>query len=292
MSVSSDRRFHGIGPVVEPRRPSLWARIVARARRFDFRGAIIPVGALVMLELSVRLGWVSAYVLPPPSELYQSFLILAHGPLWDNMAASALRVLVGFVIGSSLGVVVGALVGLWSSAERYLEPTFQALRAVPSLAWVPLLMIWFGIGESSKIILISKSAFFPVYLSLFSGIRNVDRKLVEVGEMYKQSLPVLVWRIFIPACLPQLFTGLRYGLSLSWLSVVAAELLAASEGVGYMLSNGRELSRPDLVVIAIIALAVMGKISDSVFKLIEDRCLRWRDTYSATHASGAGAQQP
>jgi len=247
--------------------------------RFDLRGAIVPVGSLLLLELFVRIGWVSPYVLPPPSELYDTFLRLAEGPLWTNVAASTARVFVGFVIGSVLAVIVGSLVGLVVAAERYLEPTFQALRAVPSLAWVPLLMIWFGIGETSKIVLIAKSAFFPVYLNLFSGIRNVDRKLVEVGEMYRQPLPVLVWRIFIPASLPHLFTGLRYGLSLAWLSVVAAELLAASEGIGYMLSDGRELSRPDLVMIAIICLAVLGKISDSLFKIVEERCLRWRDTY-------------
>lgn len=248
----------------------------------DLRGAIVPVGALLMLEFFVRLGWVSPYVLPPPSDLYSTFLYLAEGPLWTNIAASSLRVFFGFVAGSLLAVIVGSIVGLWYSAERYLEPSFQALRAVPSLAWVPLLMIWFGIGETSKIVLIAKSAFFPVYLSLFSGIRNVDRKLVEVGEMYGQSLPTLVWRILIPASLPHLFTGLRYGLSLAWLSVVAAELLAASEGIGYMLSDGRELSRPDLVLIAIICLAVLGKISDSAFKLVEDRCLSWRDTYSTS----------
>ncbi len=224
----------------------------------DLRGAIVPVGALVLLELFVRMGWVSPYVLPPPSDLYTTFLYLAEGPLWTNIAASALRVLIGFTVGSLLAIVVGSVVGLWYSAERYLEPSFQALRAVPSLAWVPLLMIWFGIGETSKIVLIAKSAFFPVYLSLFSGIRNVDRKLVEVGEMYRQPLPVLVWRILIPASLPHLFTGLRYGLSLAWLSVVAAEL------------------------IAIICLAVLGKISDSLFKLIEDRCLSWRDSYSTS----------
>ena len=258
------------------------SRFGRKVLSIDFRGAIIPVGALLMLELFVRMEWVSPYVLPPPSDLYSTFLYLAEGPLWTNIAASSLRVLIGFVTGSILAIIVGSIVGLWYSAERYLEPSFQALRAVPSLAWVPLLMIWFGIGEMSKVVLIAKSAFFPVYLSLFSGIRNVDRKLVEVGEMYRQPLPVLVWRILIPASLPHLFTGLRYGLSLAWLSVVAAELLAASEGIGYMLSDGRELSRPDLVLIAIICLAILGKISDSVFKLVEDRCLSWRDTYSTS----------
>lgn len=249
-------------------------------RRYDWRGAIVPVGALAMLEIASRLGLVSPYVLPPPSDIYETLLDLAEGPLWKHIAASSIRVFTGFVIGAAIGIAVGALVGLLDAVERYLEPTFQALRAVPSLAWVPLLMIWFGIGETSKIVLIAKSAFFPVYLMLVSGIRNVDRKLVEVGAMYRQSLATMIWRIFIPASLPHLFTGLRYGLSLSWLSVVAAELLAASEGVGYLLSDGREVSRADIVLIAIICLALLGKISDSILKTLEDRCLRWRDSYT------------
>jgi sulfonate transport system permease protein len=281
MTIST-QEFRGENQTETRKSPGRLSRLGGRLFSMDLRGAIVPVGALVLLELFVRMGWVSPYVLPPPSDLYTTFLYLAEGPLWTNIAASSLRVLIGFVAGSLLAIVIGSIVGLWYSAERYLEPSFQALRAVPSLAWVPLLMIWFGIGETSKVVLIAKSAFFPVYLSLFSGIRNVDRKLVEVGEMYRQPLPVLVWRILIPASLPHLFTGLRYGLSLAWLSVVAAELLAASEGIGYMLSDGRELSRPDLVLIAIICLAILGKVSDSVFKLVEDRCLSWRDTYSTS----------
>ncbi|MNE12973.1 putative aliphatic sulfonates transport permease protein SsuC [compost metagenome] len=281
MTIST-QEFRGENQTETSKSPGRLSRLGGRLFSMDLRGAIVPVGALVLLELFVRMGWVSPYVLPPPSDLYTTFLYLAEGPLWTNIAASSLRVLIGFVAGSLLAIVIGSIVGLWYSAERYLEPSFQALRAVPSLAWVPLLMIWFGIGETSKVVLIAKSAFFPVYLSLFSGIRNVDRKLVEVGEMYRQPLPVLVWRILIPASLPHLFTGLRYGLSLAWLSVVAAELLAASEGIGYMLSDGRELSRPDLVLIAIICLAILGKVSDSVFKLVEDRCLSWRDTYSTS----------
>lgn len=258
-------------------------RVLQRLLRMDWRGAIVPVGALVLLEIFVRMGWINRYVLPPPSDLYDTFITLMKGPLWVHIAASSARVLTGFCIGALLAIVVGAIVGLMYSVERYLEPSFQALRAVPSLAWVPLLMIWFGIGETSKIVLVAKSAFFPVYLNLVAGIRNVDRKLVEVGEVYRQPLSVLVWRIFIPASLPHLFTGLRYGMSLAWLSVVAAELLAASEGIGYMLSDGREVSRADLVLIAIIVLAVLGKICDSILKRFEDHFLSWRDSYTPQH---------
>lgn len=263
------------------------ARPRRAGRRWNYRGAWLPVLALALLEVLVRVGWVSAYVLPPPSALIGTFIDLAHGPLWLHIGVSTARVLAGFLIGSLIGIAMGAVVGLFYSVERYVEPTFQALRAVPSLAWVPLLMIWFGIGESSKIILIAKGAFFPVYLNLMSGIRNVDRKLVEVGQLYGLSPIDMIRRIFIPASLPQLFTGLRYGLSLAWLSVVAAELLAASEGIGYLLSDGREISRPDLVLIAIITLAVLGKLSDGILKRLEERSLRWRDTYNAQPNGGA-----
>ncbi|RYF26414.1 MAG: ABC transporter permease [Comamonadaceae bacterium] len=276
MSTPPGSRIGGV-PSPSPSFAPSWPRWAS----FNWRGALLPVGALALLEVLVRIGWVSPYVLPPPSALLDTLVDLSRGPLWVHLLASTGRVATGFVIGAVIAIVIGSLVGLLHTVERYLEPTFQALRAVPSLAWVPLLMIWFGIGESSKIILIAKGAFFPVYINLVSGIRNVDRKLVEVGRMYRQPLHVMIRRIFIPAALPQLFTGLRFGLSIAWLSVVAAELLAASEGIGYLLSDGREVSRPDLVLIAIISLAILGKVSDSLLKALEDRLLGWRDTYAA-----------
>lgn len=243
------------------------------------RGLAAPAAVLAVLEVAVRLGWVPAHLMPAPSDLFNTLLELADGPLWRHIGASAKRVFAGFVIGAVLAVAFGALVGLSKLAEDYIEPSFQALRAVPGLAWVPLLLIWLGIDEASKITLIAIGAFFPVYLNLVAGIRNVDRKLVEVGTMYGLSRISLIRRIFIPAAKPNLFTGLRSGLSMAWLCVVAAELLAATQGIGYLLTDGREVSRPDLVLVAIMVLALMGKLTDTVLKHWENRSLAWRDVF-------------
>lgn len=245
----------------------------------SLQGWLLPAMLLAVLESVVRIGWIPAYLMPAPSELAVTLWELAEGPLWAHILASSLRVLAGFAIGASLALVLGSLVGLSRRLEAYLDPTFQALRAVPGLAWVPLLLIWLGIDESSKVTLIAIGSFFPVYLNLVAGIRNVDRKLVEVGELCNLSRLATIRRIFVPAAQPYLFTGLRAGLSMAWLCVVAAELLAATEGIGYLLTDGREVSRPDLVLVAIATLAVMGKLSDSLLKGLETRALTWRDNY-------------
>jgi len=183
--------------------------------------------------------------------------------------------------GALLAVTVGAAVGLSRRVEEIVDPTFQALRAIPSLAWVPLLLLWLGIDEAPKITLIAIGAFFPICLAVVSGMRNVDRKLVEVGLICGLRGAQLVRRIFIPASLPSVFTGLRTGLSLSWMFLIAAELIAATQGIGYLLTDGRETGRADIVLTAIVTLAVLGKLTDSLFKALEGRLLAWRDSYHA-----------
>jgi sulfonate transport system permease protein len=160
-----------------------------------------------------------------------------------------------------------------------LDPTFQALRAIPSLAWVPLLLLWLGIDEAPKIVLIAIGAFFPVYMGVASGFRDVDRKLVEVARMYGLSDGALVRRVLLPAALPSILTGLRNGLSLAWMFMVAAELIAATNGLGYLLTDGRETSRADIVLAAIVLLAILGKITDTGMQALERRLLAWRDTF-------------
>ncbi|MGA4532914.1 ABC transporter permease [Ectopseudomonas chengduensis] len=246
----------------------------------DLRGWVVPLLILALLETLVRSGALPAHQMPAPSQVAQTLYLLAQsGELWRHLNASLLRVGAGFAIGAALAIVIGTWVGLSRRAEAYLEPTFQALRAIPSLAWVPLLLLWLGIDETPKIVLIALGAFFPVYLALLAGIRNIDRKLVEVGQLYGLSPMALVRRILLPAALPSLFTGLRGALSLSWMFLVAAELIAATRGLGYLLSDGRETSRPDLVIAAILLLALLGKLSDSLLKAWETRALRWRDSF-------------
>ncbi len=249
------------------------------------RGWVLPLALLALWEAVVQVGWVGANLLPPPSELVHTLHDLAtDGALLGHIGISTLRVLAGFAIGAGLALLVGAVVGLSRQVEAYLDPTFQALRAIPSLAWVPLLLLWLGIDEAPKITLIAIGAFFPVYLNFVAGIQNVDRKLVEVGGIFGLKGGELVARIFLPATLPNLFTGLRSGLSLAWMFLVAAELIAATRGLGYLLTDGRETARADLVIVAIIVLALLGKLSDSLLQQAEMRLLGWRDVFDGRAA--------
>ncbi len=246
-------------------------------------GLILPVLVLLLGEVAVRAGWVSANLLPAPSDVAKTLVSFGADGLSTHVAASSARVAAGFGLGAGAALLVGALVGLSRQAEAILDPSFQALRAIPSLAWVPLLLLWLGIDEASKVVLISIGAFFPVYMGVASGFRDVDRKLVEVGRMYGLSPVAMVRRILFPAALPPVLTGLRNGLSLAWMFMVAAELIAATKGLGYLLTDGRETSRADIVLAAIVLLAVLGQISDTVMQQLEQRLLRWRDTHDAAH---------
>lgn len=243
-------------------------------------GLVLPLSLLALFELASRAGWVARHLLPPPSEVLNTlWWLMQQGGLPSHIAASTLRVAAGFVLGALLALAAGAAVGLSTHADRLLDPSFQALRAIPSLAWVPLLLLWLGIDESPKIVLIAIGAFFPVYMGVASGFRGVDRKLVEVARMAGLSRFALVRRVLLPAAMPSVMTGLRNGLSLAWMFMVAAELIAATRGLGYLLTDGRETARADIVLAAIVLLALLGKLTDTGMAAIERRWLAWRDTF-------------
>lgn len=245
-------------------------------------GLLLPALALLAAELGVRTGAIPANLLPAPSDIGATIAGLARQDLAAHVLASTVRVAIGFTGGALLAVILGAAVGLNRTMKALLDPTFQALRAIPSLAWVPLLLLWLGIDEAPKLVLIGIGAFFPVYMGVASGIRDVDRKLIDAARLYRLSRPALARRVLLPAALPAIFTGLRNGLSLAWMFMVAAELIAASQGLGYLLSDGRETSRADIVLAAIVLLAVLGKASDSLMQRLETRVLAWRDSYATT----------
>ena len=268
---------------------------IARSRRnsrgmnWHRAGFAFPIVLLVLVEIAVRSGWLASNLVPAPSDVIASLLQLGPTRLLRHIGASTARVFAGFAIGAAFAILVGAAMGLSRRLDALLDPTFQALRAIPSLAWVPVLLLWMGIDEAPKITLVAIGAFFPVHLSVVSGIRGVDRKLVELGEIAGFDRITLVRRILLPAALPQVFSGLRIGLSVAWMFVVAAELIAATRGLGYMLSDGRETGRTDLVFAAIVLFGVFGKASDSVLKSLERYFLRWRDTASDNDDGQVGA---
>lgn len=250
-----------------------------RSWRFPL-GLILSAVLLGAAEVGVRSGAVPANLLPAPSQVLRTIVDLSGHGLAAHVASSAARVAVGFAGGAALGILLGAAVALSRRVEAILDPTLQALRAIPSLAWVPLLLLWLGIDEAPKLVLIAIGAFFPVYMGTVAGIGGVDRKLVEVGRLYRLSHGALLRRVLLPAALPSVMTGLRNGLGLAWMFMVAAELIAASRGLGYLLSDGRETSRADIVIAAIVLLAILGKASDSGLRALERRYLGWRDSFA------------
>lgn len=261
------------------RRPLRLLHLLHRPKRA--LGLAPPALLLGGVEVAVRAGWVNGHLLPAPSDVVGSLLGLGAADVGGHVLASTLRVAVGFLIGALLALLVGALVGLSRTAEALLDPSFQALRAIPSLAWVPLLLLWLGIDEAPKLVLIAIGAFFPVYMGTLSGIRDVDRKLVELARLYGLGGAALARRVLLPAASPAVLTGLRNGLSLAWMFMVAAELIAATRGLGYLLTDGREMGRADLVFAAILLLTALGKLSDGLMRRWERRTLAWRDSVGA-----------
>ncbi|MGR9136830.1 ABC transporter permease [Rhizobium leguminosarum] len=246
-------------------------------------GIVFPVALFAAWEILVRAGIVGGRLMPPPSKiLYTVYALAASGDLATHVGATLRRVAIGFAFGSLAGTALGALTGYSKPLARLLDPTLQALRAIPSIAWVPLFILWFGIFEASKVALIAVGVFFPVYLGVYGAVVGVDRRIVEVGRVFRLSGFELIRLILLPAVLPDFIFALRAGLGLGWMFVVAAEFMGASEGLGYLLVDGQQLGKPDQILAAILIFAVVGKATDSLLLIVSAPFLRWRDT----HASG------
>jgi len=243
-------------------------------------GFLLPVVLGALWELAVSLGLSEGRLVPPPSRIAAELWRLAViGDLQIHTTATLIRVGAGFGLGVLAGTLLGALTGYAPLARRLLDPTLQALRAIPSIAWVPLFILWFGIFETSKVILIAVGVFFPIYLGLSAAIQDTDRKLVEVGRAFRLSGPQLIVRVLLPAALPSYLVSLRSGLGLGWMFVVAAEFMGASEGLGFLLTDGQMMGKPSIIVAAILTFAVLGKITDGLLAALSRRVLRWQDVY-------------
>jgi sulfonate transport system permease protein len=263
------------GAPAESQRPAArkWSRLARPAL-----GLVLPVALAAAWEFIVRLGWATGRLAPPPSVIFAEFVDLARtGDLQSNTLVTLARVAAGFGIGVTVATIVGAAAGYSPLVRRLLDPSLQALRAIPSIAWVPLFVLWLGIFEASKVTLIAVGVFFPVYLGLMGAIQSVDRKLVEVGRAFRLSDLQMVRRILLPAVLPAYVISLRSGLGLGWMFVVAAELMGASQGLGYLLIDGQQLGKPAEIVAAIVAFAIVGKATDWLIVLAAAPFLRWED---------------
>lgn len=238
---------------------------------------LLPIALLGLWYLGTERGWLSEQVLPPPAYVYQTLTdLFTTGDLWLNASASLQRVLVGFLIGSGLGVTLGLFMGLSKTVEDYLLPTFNALVQIPVLGWMPFALLLFGIGEPLKYVLIAHAALVPVTLCTLQAFHQVPKRLLEVGQAYGFSQRQIVTDIVLPSAVAPIFTGLRLGFTKAWLSLVVVELLASSEGLGYLIAYGRQLFQLDLVMAAVVVVGTVGLLIDRGFEVIERRLNKGR----------------
>ncbi|MFM2719031.1 ABC transporter permease [Microbacterium mcarthurae (nom. nud.)] len=240
-------------------------------------GLLLPAVLLLAWQTVTATGLVPAYRLPPPASVVTAAVELARtGELWSSIAISVQRVVLGFLIGSTAGVAAAAAVGLTRIGDILLSPTLAAVRAIPSLALVPLLLLWMGIGEDSKVALIAIGAFFPVFTTVSLALRHVDPRLVEMGRTFSLRGWHLFRTVQLPAVIPSLMSGLRLAMAQSWLFLVAAELIAASMGLGYLLTLSQQTGRVDRILLTIVLLALLGTLSNALLGLVQRRLLgRW-----------------
>ena len=241
---------------------------------------LLPVLLLTLWQLSVSSGWLSSRILPAPSAvLLAGWTLLGSGDIWQHLAISSWRAFIGLAIGGGLGLVLGFISGLSRWGERLLDSSVQMIRNIPHLALIPLVILWFGIDESAKIFLVALGTLFPLYLNTYHGIRNVDPALVEMSRSYGLSGFALFWQVILPGALPSILVGLRFALGFMWLTLIVAETISASAGIGYLAMNAREFLQTDVVVLAIVLYAVLGKLADVAARALERAWLRWHPAY-------------
>jgi sulfonate transport system permease protein len=240
----------------------------------------LPLMVLILWELSVRWQLVPNSLVASPSQVINKFFIMFFdGRLFVHSYVSMKRLLLGFIIGTSLGVTIGTIVGFWKLGTKLIEPTLLALLPVPPIAWIPFLIIIFGIDEASKIALISMGSFWTLFLQTSYGIRTVDKQLIEVAFIFKKDWKTILCKVMLPSCLPHIFSGMRVALAISWGLMVASEIIASSKGLGWLIWDARNFSRPADLIVGMIVTGILGKLTDSIIVKAEKRFTNWRITF-------------
>jgi sulfonate transport system permease protein len=241
---------------------------------------ISPLAILLLWELASRAGLIPSRVIAAPSAIGGTLWgLLSSGELGYHLLVSLRRALLGLTIGIAIGTTAALITGLSRRGEVVLDSPMQMLRTVPSLALVPLFILWFGIGEFTKIALIVTGTTFPIYLNLFAGIRNIDPKLVEAANTLGLNRRELIWHVILPGALPSFFVGLRYSLGISWLMLVFVEQINTTAGIGYLASDARDFMRTDVIVICLLIYSVLGLLIDALVRTLERFALAWRPTF-------------
>ena len=257
---------------VKPARP-----VVSPERFLPF---LLPLVVIAIWQLGSSVGWISTRIMPSPAAVVVAFWqTTVSGQLPHNILVSAGRAFAGLLVGGSVGFLLGIANGVSRLSEQLTDTTLQMLRTIPHLAMVPLVILWFGIGEESKLFLTALGVLFPVYLNTYHGVRNVDRDLIEMGKVYGMGNWTLFRKVIFPGALPSIFVGLRYALGIMWLTLIVSESIAASSGIGHMANNAREFMMTDVVVLALVIYAVLGKLADVIARTLERRMLVWNPVY-------------
>jgi sulfonate transport system permease protein len=239
-------------------------------------GAILPVTLLALWEYFGRKGVINQSILPKPSTLWEALEYMTQsGDLQKHLLISIVRVVKGFTLGALVGLTGGAIIGLSKFANEFFAALIGILRPIPIIAWVPMLILWMGIDEASKETLIAIGSFWPILLNTIRGIQNADKKLLEVAHILEKNKRQILIKVIIPSALPSVFTGIRLGVGAAWSCVVAAEMIAAAKGIGYLIMYSRELSQPDIMLVGVFSIGIIGLLIDAVLIRIEKRVLRW-----------------
>jgi sulfonate transport system permease protein len=251
-----------------------WRRVARRVTGVRKVTGLIAV--LLLWQIGATAGWLGTTTPSPTDVVTAARELIGNGELAHHLGVSLTRVAKGLAIGLTAGLLLGLAAGLLRLAEDLVDAPIQSLRMLPHLALVPIFIIWFGIGETSKIALIAIGPIFPLYLNVLHGIRGVDERLVESARSCGVGRIGMIFRVILPGALPQILVGLRQALGLGWLSLVVAEQTATTAGVGFLMNDAREFLRTDVIFVVLVIYALLGLGTDLFVRLIERRALAWR----------------
>jgi sulfonate transport system permease protein len=236
----------------------------------------VPVGLILLWQILAQVGFINSRILPAPTDVVRAAIRLTlSGELFKHVAISTWRAVAGFLIGGGIGLFFGVLNGVSRPAELLADSSIQMIRNIPHLAMIPLVILWFGIGDEARIFLVALGVLFPIYVNTFYGIRAIDPGLIEMGRVYGLGRHELFSQVILPGALPSILVGLRYALGNMWLTLIVAETIAAGSGIGYMAMNAREFMQTDVVVVAILLYALLGKLADSAVRWLEKVTIAW-----------------
>jgi sulfonate transport system permease protein len=248
---------------------------------------IVPLTILIVWQLAAQLGWITTRILPAPTTVLQAAIkLITSGQLFADVSISTGRALTGLFVGGSIGFLLGMSNGLFKISEKLLDSTLQMIRTIPNLSLLPLVILWFGIGDAARLFLIAFGVFFPIYINTFHGIRSVDPGLIEMGRSYGLSTWQLFRQVIFPGALPSILVGLRLSLGIMWLTLIVAETIAAESGIGFLAATAREFIRTDTLLFVVVLYALLGKLSDVITRFLERRLLRWQPRYLVAQKQG------